>query len=159
MKRPRTLTLLAFVGLLACGVLGIYVGSWRPVYDGSKTDEALRARALRQEARARLSRLAGDVELVTMHMGKRRILEVVSLRRQRGLEIVPSDYFSPYWQGQLPDVAEYDFLDSSALSDDAVDRLTSYSVPGVECLSEAQDRKSTRLNSSHSDLSRMPSSA
>ena len=37
--------------------------------------------------------------------------------------------------------------------------LTSLAQPGVGFGSEARDRKSTRLNSSHYGLSRMPSSA
>ena len=52
--------------------------------------------------------------------------------------------------------AELDFLDVAFCSHDHLDHLDPYAVEGI---AKASDRKSTRLNSSHSQQSRMPSSA
>ena len=51
-------------------------------------------------------------------------------------------------------VAEIGALDEVACGRDSVDAAVC-----TECCGQSADRKSTRLNSSHSDRSRMPSSA
>ena len=44
-------------------------------------------------------------------------------------------------------------------SDDAFKHVIAHSETGHNHVMDRQDRKSTRLNSSHTDISRMPSSA
>ena len=46
-----------------------------------------------------------------------------------------------------------------ALAAVAVTSFGAYAIDGVVLIDQARDRKSTRLNSSHTDISRMPSSA
>ena len=63
------------------------------------------------------------------------------------LKIVPPRLRIPYWKGL------------SAESEEKREPATDINTATVDSLKVLEDRKSTRLNSSHRSLSRMPSSA
>ena len=55
--------------------------------------------------------------------------------------------------------SEYSITDGIVRIDDYVEKASSENMPALALTDLNKDRKSTRLNSSHSQQSRMPSSA
>ena len=63
----------------------------------------------------------------------------------------------PTWDGRLIDLQKA--AESKTYCDDLKSKIKSFGVEITELSTHLQDRKSTRLNSSHVSQSRMPSSA
>lgn len=106
--------------LLLCISAGVYVGSLGVRINGrGDSRDAL--------ALARLTALGVDLRLAPKALvGKRLVLWTVQAKRQRGEVIDPRDYFSPYWDGPIPEAVNYEFADLAVLSEADLQRLTSY---------------------------------
>ena len=71
---------------------------------------------------------------------------------------ISSDDFARYFKEHAPDVLELFKIRRKFIMKIVLFAATDCSSP-LRCGYDAADRKSTRLNSSHTDISRMPSSA